>query len=126
MKSTQQKSKGWLYWTPRILGILAFLFIELFSLDVFGQGSVLEQIIGFVIHSIPALILLAILFVAWKWETIGGILYIIAGFGLMSIYIISGIKEFHWYLIVWAIQICFPIFLTGILFLFHAQKMRKK
>jgi hypothetical protein len=121
-----KKSKSWLFWTPRILGIIAFLFIELFSLDVFGQGSVLSQIIGFLIHSIPAFILLAILLVAWKWETIGGILYIIAGFGLLSLYIISGIKEFHWYLIVWAIQISFPVFLTGILFLVHAQKVRKK
>jgi hypothetical protein len=117
--------RGWLFWTPRILGIIAFLFIELFSLDVFGQGSVLSQILAFLIHSLPAFILLAILIVAWKWETIGGILYIIAGFGLMSIYVVSALKEFHWYLIIWALQICSPVFLTGIFFLVHAQKMRR-
>jgi hypothetical protein len=68
-----------LYWTPRILTILAILFMLMFSFDVFeGDESVGRKLLGFLIHNIPALILTGILIVAWKWEVAGGILLIAA------------------------------------------------
>ncbi len=73
-----------LRWTARILMILAILFMVMFSIDVFEMDrSFGEKIIGFLIHNIPALILTAILVVAWKKELAGGILLIIAVLVLM-------------------------------------------
>ncbi|MBL7111108.1 MAG: hypothetical protein ISS19_04120 [Bacteroidales bacterium] len=68
------------YWIPRILCILAILFISLFALDAFEAGiSFWKQILGFLIHLIPSFILTAILVVAWKWELVGGIIFTIIG-----------------------------------------------
>jgi len=63
-----------LYWTPRILGILFILFIGMFSLDVFGTGAGFWMTLaGFLIHNIPALILLAALLIGWRWEWVGAL-----------------------------------------------------
>jgi predicted membrane channel-forming protein YqfA (hemolysin III family) len=59
--------------------ILAILFMVMFSSDVFEmEASWKEKLLGFLIHSIPALILTLVLAVAWKMEMTGGILIIIA------------------------------------------------
>ena len=68
-----------LYWFPRILAILSILFLLLFSFDSFG-GDVPpgKQILGFLMHNIPVFGLIIILVIAWKYEVIGGALFIIA------------------------------------------------
>ena len=74
------------YWTPRIICIIAILFISLFALDAFSpELSFWQQISGFLMHLIPSFILLAILILAWKKEFIGGILFMIIGLGLSPI-----------------------------------------
>jgi hypothetical protein len=71
------------HWLPRILCILAILFISLFAADAFEPGlTIWQQLLGFFIHLIPSFILLFILIIAWKWENIGGIIFIILGAGL--------------------------------------------
>ncbi len=41
-------NKKFLYWLPRILGILFAIFISIFALDAFGEGiPFLEAIVGF-------------------------------------------------------------------------------
>jgi len=66
------------HWLPRIFGILAILFISLFAADSFAPGLTIWQQLGaFFIHLIPSFILLALLIVAWKWERIGGIIFIV-------------------------------------------------
>jgi len=73
----------WFHWIPRVLCILAILFISMFALDSFAPGlTVWEQIGGFLIHLIPSYVLLAALAVAWKWEKIGGIIFMALGLGL--------------------------------------------
>ncbi|RZV67140.1 MAG: hypothetical protein EX254_03190 [Flavobacteriaceae bacterium] len=77
------KTVGLFHWLPRILCILAILFISLFALDAFSHGeSTWDQIIGFLMHLIPSFVLIGILLVAWKWEKIGGIIFILLGLGL--------------------------------------------
>ena len=72
--------KKFLYWLPRILGILFALFISIFALDAFDEGiSFQEALVGFLIHLIPTYVVIAILLIAWKWELVGGILFILAG-----------------------------------------------
>ena len=71
------------HWLPRIICILALLFISMFAADSFAPGQTIWQQIGaFLIHLIPSFILLALLIAAWKWEFIGGIIFIIMGLGL--------------------------------------------
>lgn len=101
------------YWFPRILTILAILFMVMFSFDVFGGNEPLgRKLLGFLMHNIPALILTGILLVAWKWEVIGGVLFLLAA--------VAGSIFFRSFagnpgsLIVLA-----PFCLVGILFIIH-------
>lgn len=78
-----KKSIRLLHWSPRIICILAILFISMFAIDAFGpEKTIWQQLADFTIHLIPSFALLVILFIAWKWEFIGGIIFILIGLGL--------------------------------------------
>ena len=112
------------YWTPRFFGILFVLFLMMFSLDVFNSGLTFWQIIiGLFIHNIPALILLFVLIISWKYEIVGGIIFILAGlfYTVMLIYK----TDFQWYMISSLVLISFPSFITGILFMICWLNKRK-
>ena len=82
-------NKKFLYWLPRILGILFALLISIFALDSFGKSiPFIEAIVGFLIHLIPTYIMIAILLIAWKWELVGGILFILPG--LFYFFLLTG------------------------------------
>ena len=67
-----------IHWLPRIICILAILFISMFALDAFNPEKTIWQQIGdFLIHLIPSFVLIIILIIAWKREFIGGIIFII-------------------------------------------------
>ena len=103
--------KRWLFWTPRILGIVFAVFLSLFALDVFGEGyDFWEAVAGFAIHLIPTGIVLVSLAISWRWERVGGILFVALG----TAYIVATRGREHWaaYL-----AIAGPLFLTGALFL---------
>lgn len=100
-----------LFWTPRGLVILMAIFISLFALDVFGEGyDFWQTLLALFMHLLPTFAVLLALAIAWRWEGIGGILFI----GLGACYIISFGGRFNWsvYLI-----IAGPLFLAGLLFL---------
>jgi hypothetical protein len=102
-----------LYWAPRILTILAIIFMLMFSLDTLGEKMPLSQkLLGLFMHNIPVLILAAILIIAWKREMIGGILFI-AAFIAASIYFrsFSGNPG--------SLVVILPFLITGGLFLLH-------
>jgi hypothetical protein len=64
-----------LYWIPRVLMILALLFMLMFSFDAFdGNESFGRKILDFLLHNIPVFILTGIFVIAWKRELIGGLL----------------------------------------------------
>jgi hypothetical protein len=108
-----------LYWTPRIIGILAILFMMMFSLDCFENGGT-DALICLVMHNIPAFIIIAVLIVAWKWELIGGILFVIA-FVAAGIYFKSFAGNPG------SLIVIAPFLLTGILFILHNYLyLRKK
>lgn len=59
------------YWTPKILGIILVLFLALMSLDVFeGNYGFWGTILALFMHNIPALILLIVLIISWKYEIV--------------------------------------------------------
>ena len=75
-----KKSYTIFYWLPRIICILAILFISMFAADAFEPGLTIWQQLGaFFMHLIPSFILLVILILAWYRELLGGIIFIIIG-----------------------------------------------
>ncbi len=78
------------------MGIVAILFISLFALDTFQPNlSIWQQIRAFFIHLIPSFILLALLLIAWKWENIGSILFLLIGLGFMPFIFLKNYKMNH-------------------------------
>lgn len=68
-----------IYRTPRIAGIVICVFVAMFALDVFdGGGSALAMIGGFIIHALPAIVLAAVLTLAWRREWIGFAIFLAA------------------------------------------------
>ena len=109
-----------LYWTPRIITILAILFMMLFSFDVFGEEvSLGKKLLGFLMHNIPVIILTIVLIIAWKWENIGGILLIVT-------FIATGILFHSFSGNSASLIIITPFLITGILFLLHYYLYGKK
>lgn len=82
-----------LHWTPRIICILAILFISLFALDSFSPDLTIWQQIGaFLLHLIPSFVLIFVLIVAWKWEFIGGIIFTLIGLGFSPVIFLHNYK----------------------------------
>ncbi len=110
MKAIKERT---LYWAPRILAILAILFMMMFSLDCFeGPSSFKEQLICFFMHNIPAFVVIAILVLAWNWEWMGGVLFV-AAFFAMSIFFFGFSRNYA------ALIVTSPFLITGLLFLLH-------
>ena len=116
------------HWLPRILCILAILFISLFAADAFAPGLTIWQQLGaFLIHLIPSFILLAFLFIAWKWEFIGGIIFMVIGLAFTPVIFMFNYNRNHsiWLSLVIILTITIPFVVVGILFLIsHRQKKK--
>lgn len=85
----------------------------MFSFDVFnGNESFIRKIGGFMVHNRPVWILTSVLIVAWKWEVIGGTLFILASItGALYYHTFSGNPG--------SVIVLAPILLAGILFILH-------
>lgn len=110
-------------WTPRILGLLFVGFLTLFSFDVITPGLSFGQIaLGLFMHNIPALILLAVVIISWKYDLVGGIVFILAG--ILYIIVLS-MNKFEWYMISWSLMISGPALLIGILHIINWKRKQK-
>ena len=102
-----------LYWFPRILAILAILFMMMFSLDVFGGEEPFgRQLLGFLAHNIPAFALIIVLVIAWKYEIIGGMIFILL-FIALGIFFNSFTGNSG------SLIILIPFLLAGAMFILH-------
>ena len=78
-------------YTPRIGGILMIAFVALFALDVFGgTESIWRQILGFIIHAAPSIILAILMIFAWRKPIIGFIIFGLAAIILLRFVIMGG------------------------------------
>jgi len=103
-----------LYWIPRILTLIAILFMLMFSFDVFeGNDPAGRKLLGFLVSNIPVMLLAIILIVAWKRELIGGIL-LIAAFIAASIFFHSFTGNPA------SLIVIIPFLITGLLFILHS------
>jgi len=115
-----EKMKAFLYWLPRILCILAILFISIFALDAFQPDlTIWQQIQAFLMHLIPSFVLLLFLVIAWRWELVGGIIFLLIGLVMSPViyqhnYNMNGSV---WMSIGIIAMITFPFILVGILFI---------
>jgi len=91
----------------------------MFSLDIFDSNyGFWGTVLGLFMHNIPVFILLIVLIIAWKYEIVGGIAYILAGLlyiGWLVSKALMGTGE--WYMLSWSLTIAGPAFFIGILFL---------
>lgn len=105
---------------PRLLGVASIVFISLFALDVFNEGPMtVEMWQGFVIHLTPALLLMVVLLVAWRYERLGGFLFI-AGAAMLVFGLRNHLQA--------QLLLGSPFALTGLLFWFsywHARNRRR-
>lgn len=68
------------HWAPRAAAILIIFFISLFSLDAFEAGRpVLEQVGAFIIHSLPSIVMILLLVIAWRRPAVGFAAFLVAG-----------------------------------------------
>ena len=107
-------------WLPRILAILFLLFLMLFSFDVFDMpGSLLEKIGGFIIHSLPSIILAVILILFWNNPLRSGIAFLVYTvlFNLAFKFILQGWDIF--------VFLSLPLLLISALFL-AAHRMQSR
>lgn len=108
-----------LLWAPRIIVILAILFMMMFSFDVFNESiSAAQKLLALFIHNIPVLILLVLLVVSWKWEMAGGISFMLITIALSIFYrSFSGNPA--------SLIVIGPFFVAGLLFVIHAQMAKR-
>jgi hypothetical protein len=122
------KSIKTLHWLPRIICILAILFISLFALDAFAPGLTLWQKLGnFFMHLIPSFILAGFLIIAWKWEYIGGVIFVAIGIVLSPLVFMLNYTRNHSVGTSLGIilMITIPFVIVGILFIvshYHKKK----
>lgn len=118
------------HWLPRIICILAILFVSIFALDAFAPGlTIWHQLGAFLIHLIPSYTLIAFLVIAWKWELVGGIIFTILGVGL-SPFIFMLNQSRNQFSIGTSfgiiLMITFPFILTGVLFIISHMLKKKE
>lgn len=115
-----KKSNQLLYWTPRVLAIMAIAFVSLFALDAFQPGEPLgRQLLAFLIHMIPSFVLMAVLWLAWKRELAGGILFALIGLATSPWVFMHNYQMNHSFALSLLIilMITFPFVLVGGLFI---------
>jgi len=125
-----EKSIRLFHWLPRMICILAILFVSMFALDAFApELTFWQQIGGFLLHLIPSYIMIALLIVAWKWEYVGGIIFTILGFGFsISVFLLNYNRNHFSALqsIVTTLIVAIPFVLVGILFIVSYNKKKRK
>lgn len=116
------------HWLPRIICILAILFISMFALDAFDpQKTIWQQIGHFLMHLVPSFILIILLIIAWKKELTGGIIFTIIGLGFSPLIFMHNysMNQSIWMSSIAVLLTSIPFAVVGILFILsHRLKQR--
>ena len=108
-----------LLWSPRILGILVSLFIGMFALDAFSEGKPSPAALpDFVIHLIPAFVLLGVVVASFRRQWIGAVAFI----GLAVVYAVT-MSNGH---LDWILTISGPLLVVGALFCVERDRFEAK
>ena len=116
------------HWAPRVLSIIAILFISVFSLDAFRAGLPLKtQILDWLIHMTPSFVMMAVLVIAWKWENIGGVIFLAVGLAFTPFIFWGNYANNHsiWLSLFIILAVNFPFILVGVLFILSNNTKKK-
>lgn len=122
-----KRTKNLLYWLPRLISIAAIFFVSLFSLDVFSEHlSFWQQAEALAIHLLPSVALLIVLCIAWRYELLGGILFLLVGLALSPFIFLGNYRMNNsvWLSLAVILAVTFPFVLAGALFI--ASHYRRK
>lgn len=97
-----------LYFLPFIILFMVCTLFFMLSLTVFGEGTVLSQISGFLIQNIPTAILIVLIFLSKSYPKLGGTILIM----IWLFFLIF----FHAYQNLSIFIMIFPILIAGFLF----------
>jgi hypothetical protein len=97
-----------LLWTPRIAGIAVSLFLALFALDAFDGKPFFNALPAFLIHLMPAFLVLAVVALAWRFPLVGAAAFM--GLAVTYALMVRGRPD-------WTAVIGGPLLVVGILFL---------
>lgn len=104
-----------LYWSPRIITIGFAVFLSLFALEAFQEVHGFWRLaLAFAINLVPALIVVAVLAAAWKWEWIGAVVFALLAVGYAG-------NALHRHFLSWPIALGIPLPLLAIAGLFLAN-----
>ncbi|TFH36604.1 MAG: hypothetical protein E4G99_04575 [Anaerolineales bacterium] len=108
-----EQRRSALYWAPRVIGMISAVLLGIVALDVFAAGYPFgELLVALLMHLIPSLLILVVLIIAWRWERLGGGLFILLG----VLYTVLFWDPGRW---VAFLIVSGPLFLAGILFLLN-------
>ena len=116
------------HWLPRIICLLAILFVSMFALDAFAPGRTIWQQLGdFFMHLIPSFVLIILLIIAWKWERTGGILIMVIGLILTPLVFMLNYNRNHsiGMSLIIILVITFPFVIAGFLFIVSSSLKKK-
>ena len=102
------KTSAAVLWTPRLAGIAMALFLSLFALDAFDGRPFLTALPGFLIHLIPAGLVLAAVALAWRLPLAGAVAFT----GLAVAYAITARWRLGWIAVIGG-----PLIVVAALFL---------
>jgi hypothetical protein len=113
-------TRWFLFWMPRLLGVLFCLLLAPLAFDVFDMGLDFWQAIGaLLVHLMPVLVLLALLVVAWRWEWLGGVAFGLFGLWTLSFYVKEPNPLSTWVLVVFSPLLIAALW--GLNWIFHAE-----
>ena len=95
------------------MGILFAGFISIFALDVFAEYSFPEVLVALFMHMVPTFLVIGALLIAWKWEYVGGGIYIALGLFYIGM---VGRRIFD---VIAMLIIAGPVILMGVLFILN-------
>ncbi|HKZ01212.1 MAG TPA: hypothetical protein VI750_13615 [Pyrinomonadaceae bacterium] len=100
-----------LFWGATLLSVLFAAFISIFAMDALEEGpNFWSVVVAFLIHLIPTAAVLLALTIAWRWEAIGAVIFVVLGI----VYLVAAWGSVHWSAYA---MISGPLFLIGFLFL---------
>ena len=80
-----------IFWTPRVLGLLYAAFLSIFAFaGLSGGHGVGAGLVHFLTQIIPALVVLAVLAIAWRRQRLGAALFL----GLAAAYVATSWGRF--------------------------------
>jgi hypothetical protein len=96
------------WWGPRITGMLIAGFFAIFALDAFNNTSFFDALPAFGIHLIPAIVVVLVVAIAWRFELCGAAAF--TGLGVLYAVMARGRID-------WVVTVSGPLVALGVLFL---------